>query len=264
MPEQDCDAMSDMSLRHEPERRQREALERLFTQTGLSVFELFRNFPVFAPRFNLARFIAHYELFRRVGEIPGVIVDLGVYRGASTFTWAKLCEIFCPTDIRKVIYGFDTFEGFPGLSPEDGEEDRGQGVHVGGYHGGSTVERDLALAIEAMNYDRHLSHVERIRLVKGDATRTIPEFVAEKGNGLRVALLNLDVDLYEPTRIALENFVPLMAPGGIIVLDEYAVDTFGGESKAVDEYFHARFGKRPPVRKFTWHSNPSGYIEVDW
>ena len=67
-----------------------------------------------------------------------------------------------------------------------------------------------------------------------------------------------------PTRVALEYFAPLMSPGGIIVLDEYAVDTFGGESKAVDEYFQARFGKRPSVRKFTWHSNPSGYIEVDW
>ena len=256
--------MSDMSSRHEPERRQRETLERLFEQTGLSVFELFRNFPVFVPRFNLARFLAHNELFRRIAEVPGVIVDLGVYRGASTFTWAKLCEIFCPTDARKVVYGFDTFEGFTGLSPEDGNEDRRQGVHAGGYYGGATAERDLALAIEAMNHDRHLAQVERIRFVKGDVTRTIPEFVAQKGNGLRIALLNLDVDLYEPTRVALEHLAPLMSPRGIIVLDEYAVDTFGGESKAVDEYFLARFGRRPSVRKFTWHSNPSGYIEVDW
>jgi hypothetical protein len=225
---------------------------------------MFRNFPVYTPRFNLARFLVHAELFRRVAEVPGVILDLGVYRGASTFTWAKLCEIFCPTDVRKVVYAFDTFEGFTGLAPEDGKEDRRQGVHAGGYHGGETVERDLALAIEAMNHDRHLAHAERIRFVKGDVTQTIPAFVAEKGNGLRIALLNLDVDLYEPTRVALEQLVPLMSPGGIIVLDEYAVDTFGGETKAVDEYFISRFGKRPVVRKFSWHSNPSGYIEVDW
>lgn len=55
-----------------------------------------------------------------------------------------------------------------------------------------------------------------------------------------------------------------MAPGGIIILDEYAVDTFGGESKAVDEYFIKTFGRRPSLTKFSWHSNPSAYIRVDW
>lgn len=256
--------MSDMSERHEPERHQKEELERLFEVTGLSTFEMFRNFPVFVPRFNLARFLTHYELFKKIAELPGVIVDLGVFRGASTFTWAKLCEIFCPTDARKVVYGFDTFEGFPSLSAEDGPEDKLQDVRIGGYFGGTTVERDLSLAQSAMNYDRHLKHVNRINFIKGDVSETIPEFVGSKGNGLRIALLNLDVDLYEPTKVALEHFVPLMVRGGIIILDEYAVDTFGGESKAVDEYFINTFGRRPVIKKFPWHSNPSGYIEVDW
>jgi len=256
--------MSDMSEQHEPEKRQRELLEGLYRSTGLSPFEQFRNFPVFTPRFNLARFLAHYELFKRVVQVPGVIVDLGVYRGSSTFTWAKLCEIFCPTDIRKKVYGFDTFEGFPSISAEDGHENREQDVVAGGYFGGPTVEADLALAQEAMNQDRHLRHIDRIEFIKGDACQTIPAFAAEKGDGLRIALLNLDLDLYEPTRVALEQLVPKMSPGALILLDEYAVDTFGGETKAVDDYFQQQFGKRPRVQKFTWHSNPSGFIEVDW
>lgn len=256
--------MSDMSLRHEPERLQREALEKLYNITELSIFEMFRNFPVFAPRFNIARFLVHYELFKKIVVCPGVIIDLGVFRGASTFTWAKLCEIFCPTDVRKVVYGFDTFEGFPSLSDEDGPVDIKQDVRKGGYFGGDSIEKDLRLAQEAMNYDRHLKHMSRIKFIKGDVIKTIPEFVASKGNGLRIALLNLDLDLYEPTKVALEYFIPLMVRGGIIILDEYAVDTFGGESKAVDEYFQKRFGKKAVINKFTWHSNPSGYIEVDW
>lgn len=256
--------MSDMSERHEPERLQKEELECLYEATGMSIFEMFRNFPVFTPRYNLARFLTHYELFKKVVDLPGVIVDLGVFRGASTFTWAKLCEIFCPTDVRKAVYGFDTFEGFPALSDEDGPEDINQDVRIGGYFGGTTIERDLSLAQAAMNHDRHLKHVKRIEFIKGDVADTIPAFVESRGNGLRIALLNLDVDLYEPTKIALEFFVPLMVRGGIIILDEYAVDTFGGESKAVDEYFKRVFGKRAVIKKFPWHSNPSGYIEVDW
>jgi hypothetical protein len=256
--------MSDMANRHEPERLQRELLEKAFDSSDLTTFEMFRNFPVFTPRYNIARFLAHYELFKKIVNVPGVVIDLGVFRGASTFTWAKLCEIFCPTDIRKTIYGFDTFSGFPEITAEDGPEDVVQDVVKGGYCGGASIENDLALAQEAMNQDRHLRHKERIEFIKGDVAQTIPQFVKTKGHGLRIALLNLDLDLYEPTKTALEYFVPLMSPGGIIILDEYAVDTFGGETKAVDEYFMQQFGKRPLIKKFPWHSNPSGYIEVDW
>lgn len=256
--------MSDISTRHEPERQQRELLEKIFATTGLTVFELFRNFPVFTPRYNLARFLIHYELFKKVVEVPGVIIDLGVYRGASTFTWAKLCEIFCPTDVRKLVYGFDTFQGFPSLSAEDGAEDPRQDRKPGGYFGGETIENDLELARQALNVDKHLKHIERVEFVKGDVCHTIPEFVNTRGEGLRIALLNLDLDLYEATKVALEHFVPLMVRGGIIVVDEYAVATFKGESQAVDEYFRKKFGKPPAVKKFPWHSNPAAYIEVDW
>lgn len=256
--------MSDMANRHEPEMKQRELLEQLYQRTELTTFELFRNFPVFTPRFNLARFLTHYEIFKRVVNVPGVIIDLGVFQGGSTFTWAKLCEIFCPTDIRKSVFGFDTFSGFTKISAEDGPENPAQDVVAGGYFGGNSVEADLALAQEAMNHDRHLRHKNRIELVKGDVCETIPRFVAEKGDGLRIALLNLDLDLYEPTRVALDHLVPRMARGGVIIVDEYAVDTFGGETKAVDDYFEHRFGKRPRVIKFPWHSNPTGFIEVDW
>ena len=256
--------MTDMAERHEPEKRQKKNLEELYESSGLTTFEMFRNFPVFTPRFNIARFLSHYELFKKIKTIPGVIVDLGVYRGASTFTWAKLCEIFCPTDARKVVYGFDTFKGFPALSREDGPVDPENDVQKGGYFGGECVEDYLHLAQTAMNHDRHLGHINRIELIKGDVVRTIPQFIADKGNGFRIALLNLDLDLYEPSKIALEYFVPRMVRGGIIILDEYAVDTFGGESKAVDEYFITNFGKRALTKKFSWHSNPSAYIEVDW
>ena len=256
--------MSDSSLLHEPERLQREVLEKLYEETDLSVFEMFRNFPTFTPRFNIARFLAHYEIFKKIVNVPGVIIDLGVYRGSSTFTWAKLCEIFCPTDIWKIVYGFDTFEGFPDITSEDGGESGSHDRKKGGYFGGVSIERDLILAQDAMNHDRHLRHLNRIQFVKGDVAVTVPKFLETKGHGLKVALLNLDLDIYQPTKVALEYFVPRMVRGGIILLDEYASTAFGGESKAVDEYFMGKFGKNPVINKFLWHSNPSGYIEVDW
>ena len=256
--------MSDISLRHENERLQRQALEALFKNSAMSDFERFRSFPVFTPRYNLARFLVHYELFKKIYQLPGVILDLGVYQGASTFTWAKLCEIFCPTDVRKVVYAFDTFQGFPSLTKGDGGESKKDDRKTGGFYTGAAIEKDLRLAQEAMRQDKHIRHLNRIEFVKGDAAKTIPKFIKTKGAGLKVALLNIDFDLYEPTKIALKHFVPRMVRGGIIILDEYALEIFGGETKAVDEYFKKEFGCLPKIKKFNWHSVPSGYIEVDW
>lgn len=256
--------MSDLSLRHKNERLQKEALEELFAQTEFTTFEILRNFPVFTPRYNLARFLVHYELFKRIYHLPGTIVDLGVFRGASTFTWAKLCEIFCPTDVRKAVYAFDSFEGFPTLTKEDGKEDLYYDKTQGGFSPGKSIENDLYLAQKAMNQDKHIAHIDRIQFIKGDVVKTIPEFVKQKGGGFKIALLNIDLDLYESTKVALEHFAPRMVNRGIIIADEYALETFGGETKAIDEYFCKTFGLMPKVKKFSWHSAPSAYIEVNW
>jgi hypothetical protein len=254
--------VSDVSERHVPEKRQRELLEELIAELPFPPFEQFRAFPVLTPRYTLARFLAHYELFKRVVELPGAIVDLGVYRGASTFTWAKLCEIFCPTDIRKTVFAFDTFTGFTGLHTHDGAENLEQDRRPGGYAAGTNMRALLDKAQAAMNEDRHLRHINRIQFIEGDVEETIPRFCEEHGQGLKIALLNLDLDLYEPTKVALDHFVPRVVPGGVIIVDEYAVDTFGGESKAVDEYFLRTTGHPPKVQKFPWHSNPSAFVVV--
>jgi hypothetical protein len=249
--------------RHCPEIMQKEILDKLLDTKGFPYYEMLKEISVFSPRTSIARFLSHYELFKRIIDIPGIIIDLGVFRGGSSFTFSKLVEIFCPTDVKKKIYGFDTFEGFPYIHKLDGDMDNIVDKKIGGYN--TNIENILQLlntAKDIMNIDRHLNHIERLEFIKGNAIETIPEFCRNYGNGLKIALLNLDFDLYEPTKIALEYFEPLMSTGGIIILDEYADNNWGGETKAVDEYFIKKYGKKPNVKKFPWHSNPSGYIVV--
>ncbi len=59
----------------------------------------------------------------------------------------------------------------------------------------------------------------RVQLVKGDAVKTIPKFVNDNPHVL-VSLLFMDFDLYEPTRVALEHFLPRMPRGAIVAFDE--------------------------------------------
>jgi hypothetical protein len=76
--------------------------------------------------------------------------------------------------------------------------------------------------------------MRKVELVKGDATQTIPEFVA-RCSDLTVAMLYLDFDIYEPTRVALEHLLPLVAKGGLVVFDSFNYEKFAGETKAARE-----------------------------
>ena len=76
-----------------------------------SDFNKLDNFTKYCQESTLSRFILRYEVYKKQLNIPGVILDFGVGRGASLFTWAKLSEIFEPINYTREIFGFDTFEG---------------------------------------------------------------------------------------------------------------------------------------------------------
>lgn len=245
------------------EKRSRNKLMEILSDTKLTDYEKIRNFPVFTPGFVLSRFVAHYELFKKIVDVPGVIIDLGVYRGSSFFTWAKLCEIFHPNDVQRKVYGFDTFEGFPSISEKDGSGHEAKKI-AGGYSSGSGIYEYLYKAIEVMDIAGKINDVSRLRLIKGDVCQTIPKFIKDLEGGVGIALLNLDLDIYKPTKVALDHFMPFMAPGGIVVLDEYGVAEWPGESKAVAEWFEQNRDCRPKFEKFSWSSSPAAYFVINW
>ena len=99
-------------------------------------------------------------------------------------------------------------------------------------------------------------HAKRIEVIEGDINETVPSYV-EKNPGLRISLLHLDVDLYKPNLAALEHFYPRVVPGGLVVLDEYGMTEWGGESKAFEDYFGEKQSK---IQKFNWTSTPGGFF----
>src|SRR5581483_7890752 len=77
------------------------------------------DFPKYARRVPLKRFLALYEIFKRILPVKGSIVELGVFRGFGLMSWAKLSAILEPENLTRRIYGFDTFQGFPNLANQD-------------------------------------------------------------------------------------------------------------------------------------------------
>jgi hypothetical protein len=222
-----------------------------------STKHVLEQWPIYVRRMHLQRFLVHYELFKQVIDLPGCIVDLGVYRGGSFFTWSKLLETFCPTDRRRKVFGFDHFQGLQDFHEKDGAMDPRDGKVVSGYDA-SSVKREVEDLIEIHNLDNLISGVERCRLIEGDIRETIPEFLKENP-GLRISLLHVDMDLYRPTIFALEHLYPLVVKGGVVIFDEYGLIPWQGESIAVEEYFTA-IGESPVIRKFPYSVQPHGYF----
>lgn len=239
-------------------------LEETFAEYPHSLKHVMAHWPVYARRILLTRFLAHYELFKMTLDLPGSIVELGVSRGTSFFTWHKLLELFAPMDTTKRVFGFDSFEGLTDFAVQDGapkEDDIQSDKQVGGWSAGS-VEGEMLNLAALTNADNVLAR-ERSRLVKGRVQDTLEPFLAETP-GLRINLLHFDLDLYEPTLFALERLWDLVVPGGVVVFDEYAYPPWGGEATAWEEFARARsIGVQ--MKKFPWCLTPSGYLtKLNW
>lgn len=188
-------------------------------------------------------------------HLPGDIVELGVYRGATLFSWANFMEVRNMGDRQKQVIGFDNFEGFGELDAKDGAESSDVGKQSGGFDSG-VFEDQLRDAIRIFDADRFIPYKARIVLVKGDIEETVPQYV-KQNPGLRISLLHFDADLYRPTLIGLEHLWSLVVPGGLVLFDEYGIPPWEGESKAVDEFFA---GKQVEIKRLDWCPNPGGYI----
>ena len=94
-----------------------------FSKTNLDIEDILTNFPTFTRRVHMTRFLAHYELYKMIKDLPGSIVELGVYKGASLFAFP---ESTIRRSFEKAI-GFDSFEGLEEPGEKDGENNPTQG-----------------------------------------------------------------------------------------------------------------------------------------
>jgi len=214
----------------------RTALEDYFNSSPGSATEKLENFAKYVPRQNLARFLARYEIFRLIKDIQGSIVECGVLFGGGLMSFAKLSTILEPYNFQRRIIGFDTFSGFPSVHAADlrGKPER-KSAHLKkhGFAAEGAYE-DILRAIELFDVSRFLNHFPKVAVVKGDFAKTAPQYLKDHPH-LVVSCLYLDFDIYQPTKVALDLFLPRMPKGAVLCFDELNEEAFPGETIAVME-----------------------------
>lgn len=169
-----------------------------------------------------------YEMTK---HLHGDIVECGVFKGSGMLAWLKIKHMNEPNSIKKVL-GFDFFD--PSFVDNLADPIDKQSMK-------QVFDRVTELDAMDISIDGVEEKIKRANftssdydLVKGDISLTSQQFV-QSNPGFRISILNLDLDLAEPTYQTLCNFWNRVVPGGIIIFDEYAYHSWS-ESNAVDKF----------------------------
>jgi hypothetical protein len=168
--------------------------------------------------FNLAKYFLH------AATLPGRWVECGVYLGHSALALCLAAQRRTPGFDGTGLHLVDSFEGLSRPTAEDG---------FGAASGPLMPPDNFRSSIERVRatFDRFPG----VRLHQG----WIPQVLAGLPDD-RWSFVHVDVDLYAPTRACLEYFVPRLAPGGVIVCDDYGSLMFPGAARAWDEVCEGR------------------------
>lgn len=160
------------------------------------------------------------KLLDKTKKVEGSIAECGVYRGATIVPTGIFAE-----NHNKLVYGFDSFEGFDEdiefdleLGGPENEEKR-----IGGFN-----QTSYDLVVNKLNTFR----LEKtVTLVKGFFKDTLAS-----SENRKYSFVHLDCDIYESYKTCLEYFWERLNPGGVILFDEYLDPPWPGCKKAIDEF----------------------------
>jgi len=166
-------------------------------------------------------YVDNLELCARFAATPGCVVECGVWRGGMS---AGIAEVL---GADRQYFLFDSFEGLP---PARENLDGASAVAWQSNTESPTYYNNCTAAEEEAAAAMKLSGATSFSLVKGWFNETLPGFAPP----CEIAVLRLDGDWYDSTRVCLENLYPHVAPGGIIIVDDYYI--WDGCARAVNEF----------------------------
>ncbi|GGP51206.1 TylF/MycF family methyltransferase [Streptomyces abikoensis] len=164
--------------------------------------------------------------------IPGDLIETGVWRGGSSIFMRAVLRAH--GDATRRVWVADSFQGMPEVAPDAHPVDREMRLHQ--------ANGVLAVSLDQVrsNFERYGLLDDQVRFLPGWFKDTLP--TAPPGP---LAVIRLDGDLYESTMDALENLFPRLAPGGFVIIDDYAIPAC---SDAVHAY-RERLGITDPIHE---------------
>ncbi|MFC4403540.1 TylF/MycF/NovP-related O-methyltransferase [Gracilibacillus xinjiangensis] len=210
-------------------------------------FDYENGFILTSDVYRMGNVLAHYELYKKIIELPGDVFEFGVFKGNSLIQFATFRELLENENSRKIV-GFDMFEEFP--SEVSLQSDK---KFVSNWN--EQFQGDF-LSKEDLYKSLKLKNINNVELIEGNILNTLSLYLIDHPY-TKISLLHIDTDVYEPSKYVLEHLYERVVPGGVIIFDDYG--TVEGETQAVDEFLS---NKDYQLNKFTFsHKKPSFIIK---
>ena len=216
----------------------------LFTFKTEKQWDYENGFNITSDISRFGKLIAHYELYKKIIELPGVVIEAGVFKAGSLIRFATYRELFEFSYSRKII-GFDAFGAFPPQKNKSDNEFAQQHDEIAGK----------GIQIEELKNIFEYKGIRNIDLIQGNINKTVPQYT-EDNPSLKIALLHIDVDVYDPTKTILDCFYDRVVKNGVIIFDDYS--QIEGETNAVDDFFS---DKEYHFKKFKFSHSPTYVIK---
>jgi hypothetical protein len=176
--------------------------------------------------FRQCRFYSTLQMANYAASLPvGDVIECGCWHGHST---VAIAAILADHGFSGRFHVFDSFEG--GLSDFQEEDES--------YFELSENEKRAQIKQFASNMEFVSSVTAKfgfVELNRGWIPQSFASFSARP-----VKFVHVDVDMYEPTKAALEFFWDDLVSDGCIVVDDYNHGVFEGATRAVDEFLETR------------------------
>lgn len=221
----------------------RENFLHVFKNNPIEDTKFLMQLSLFMNRQSLSRILFFNEIYKKILDVPGSIMEFGLYYGRDLPLLQNLRGIYEPYNYTRKVIGFDTFEGFTELDMEKdgiiGAE--GDFTMMGNY---DNYLRQILMYHES---ESPLSQIKKFEIVRGDVCETLPIYLESHPETI-IALAYLDLDIYKPTKKVLELIKPYLVKGSIVGMDELNFDIFPGETQALKDVFG--------LNRFRLHRSP--------
>ena len=214
----------------------RKILSTLFEKCPIPKDQLLVNLHLYMRSSVVAKTLYLNELYQKIIDLPGVVMEFGVWWGANLTYFECLRAVYEPYNYTRKIIGFDTFQGYTAPNQEDGESDY---VSKGSYSVSTGYEKYLQKLLDYHEEENSFAHIKKTELVKGDAGAMISKYLSKHPETI-ISLAYFDLQLYEPTKNCLQAIIPHLVKGSIIAMDELNNSDFPGETIALKEIIELR------------------------
>ena len=214
----------------------------------------FEIVPIGLTSKNLARLLFINYVYQQIVNVHGVVMDFGTRYGTNAVVFSNLRSIYEPFNRHRKVVAFDTFEGFPSISSEDGNSKLMTKGNLALPFGYDATLREILRLHEQLN---PAPHVVKHEVVKGDVCETLPAYFSQHPETI-VALAYLDMDLYKPTKFVLEAIRARLTRGSVVVFDELCDQDSPGETQALMDAWGSQYSS---LCRVPWCSRTS-YLVV--